>query len=133
MKQIFSIKEPTNNITKPSELFKRIKEIEINYEQENFLVFYLNTKNEIKGSDILFKGGINESLVCPNILFRSALKNCAERIIITHNHPSGNLEPSPEDRDVYKRLKNLGRELNLKVLDSIIFNKKEFYSLEDSE
>ncbi len=128
MEQIFELKEK-KGITKPYELFTSIKKINIDYAQENLIVFYFNTKNILIKSEILFKGGLNSCTIDPKTLFRHALKLNANSLIIAHNHPSDNLEPSNEDKEVFKELKKCGEILQLKVLDSIIFNKKTYYSL----
>ena len=133
MKQILILKEKSsiNKISSPIDLFKKIKKINIDFSQENFLLICLNTKNKIIYSENIFKGGLNACLICPKTLFRKALLKNSDKIIIAHNHPSKDLNPSDEDIQVYKMLKNAGDILNLKVIDSIIFNKKEFYSLND--
>jgi len=130
MKQILIIKEAKGSIKSPEDLFSKIKKININFSQENFLVICLNTKNQIISSEVLFKGGLDSCLIDPKIVFRYALLNNSNKIIIAHNHPSGNLSPSYEDKDIYNKLKSIGETLDLRVLDSIIFNEKEFYSLE---
>ena len=129
MKELVILKENTKGIKKPKDIFKNIEKINIDYLQENFLIFYLNTKNNVLGSEVLFKGGLNSCLIDPKVIFRKALINNSNSIIIAHNHPSNDLRPSEEDIDIYKELKNIGRILDLNVLDSIIFNKTEFYSL----
>jgi len=130
MKQLLIIQEAKGSIKSPEDLFFKIKKININFSQENFLVICLNTKNQIISSEVLFKGGLDSCLIDPKIIFRYALLNNSNKIIIAHNHPSGNLSPSYEDKDVYNKLKSIGETLDLNVLDSIIFNEKEFYSLE---
>lgn len=133
MKQLLIIQETKGSIKSPEDLFFKIKKININFSQENFLVICLNTKNQIISSEVLFKGGLDSCLIDPKTVFRYALLNNSNKIIIAHNHPSGNLSPSYEDKDVYSKLKLIGETLDLKVLDSIIFNEKEFYSLETEE
>jgi DNA repair protein RadC len=133
MKQLLIIQEAKGSIKSPEDLFFKIKKININFSQENFLVICLNTKNQIISSEVLFKGGLDSCLIDPKIIFRYALLNNSNKIIIAHNHPSGNLSPSYEDKDVYNKLKSIGETLDLKVLDSIIFNEKEFYSLETGD
>ena len=59
MNKVLILKEIINKINSSSELFEKIKKIDIDYSQENFLVFYLNTKNQLIKSEILFKGGLN--------------------------------------------------------------------------
>jgi len=110
------------------DIFNKIKKIKINYTQENFIIFYLNNQNRIIKEDNLFKGGFESCLICPNTIFKNALINNSPKIIIAHNHPSDSLNPSYEDIEVFKKLKEMGEILNIKVLDSVIFNKKGYYS-----
>ena len=132
MKEILILKENTKDkITDAKDLFNKVKKIKIDYKQENFIAVYLSTQNIVLGCDVLFKGGLNACLVCPKTLFRTALKHNSDKIIIAHNHPSNDLKPSYEDREMFKQLKDAGEIIDIKVLDSIIFNKKEFYSLTD--
>lgn len=131
MKELYILKEPLNKIKNASDIFKRIEKFNINFEQENFIIFYLNNQNKVIKGEILFKGGINSCVVCPNTIFRKALLNKSNKIIIAHNHPSGELKPSCEDIDIYNKLINAGEMINIDILDSIIFNKKEFYSLKN--
>lgn len=131
MKQILFLNENENNkaISSPETLFKKIKRIKIDYEQENYILFCLNNQNELIHHEILFKGTFNSCIISPNIIFRKALLNKAIKIILAHNHPSDNLEPSREDLGIHEILKEDGELLELRVLDSIIFNKKEFLSM----
>ena len=129
MKEIFIIKENKTKINSPSDIFKDIKDIKIDYGQENFIVFYLRSDNSMIKGDVLFKGGLNMTCVDPKIIYRNALLNNANSIIIAHNHPSGYLEPSKEDKEVYLKLKRAGEILTIGCLDSIIFNEREFYSM----
>lgn len=135
MKEILILKEKKsiNNIQNSKDLFNKIQKINIDYSQENFLLVCLNTTNKILYTENVFKGGLNACLICPKTLFRKALLKNSNSIIIAHNHPSKNLNPSNEDIQIYKDLKEIGDILGLTVLDSIIFNKNEFYSLNDIE
>ena len=67
-------------------------------------------------------------MICPNTLFRKALLNNSDKIIVAHNHPSGDLTPSGEDVMIFQKLKEGGEVIELKVIDSIIFNKEGYYS-----
>ena len=131
MKQILTLKE-NKGFTNSAEVFKSIKKIDIDFKQENFLILCLNTKNKLIHSEVLFKGGLNACLICPKTLFRIALKYNSNSVILAHNHPTEDLTPSYEDTDIFKRLVKAGETIDIKVLDSIIFNEKEFYSLEDN-
>ena len=134
MKRILKLYESKNNkklIHNATILFDNIKSIDIDYDQENFLVFYLNTKNKLLNCEILFKGAMNACVVDPKIIFRKAITNKAMSIIVAHNHPSGELAPSEEDMAMAKILKEIGEFLDIEVLDNVIFNEDEYYSLED--
>ena len=128
MKELIILKE-SKGITKAKDLFSRIKKINIDFKQENLIVFYLDSKNEIIDKEVLFKGGLNSSVICLKTLFRKALKKNSNSIIVAHNHPSNDLKPSEEDILIKNRIQDAGKILNLKLLDFIIFNKKEFYSV----
>ena len=129
MKQIFILKENSEAITGAKDLFNNIQKIDIDFTQENFILFSLDTQNKIIASEIIFKGGLNGCLIDPKTLFRKALLNNANSIIIAHNHPSGNLKPSNEDRSIFNKLKRIGKDLQLNLLDSIIFNENQFYTM----
>ena len=131
MKQILILKEPQNKISQPSDLFNNIKEINIDYKQENVILFCLNTKKQIVHSEIVFKGGLNTCIMDPKTIFRIALKHNSDSIIIAHNHPSGGLQPSFEDKEIFEKLKKAGEIIEVICLDSIIFNEKEFYALRE--
>lgn len=129
VKQVFAIKEPVGAIKSPTDLFSKIKTINIDYKQENFILICLDTKHGVLHSEILFKGGLNSSVIDLRTLFRIALRHNSDSIIIAHNHPSGNLKPSGEDCHVFNMVKRAGDIIGLKCLDSIIFNESEFYSM----
>jgi DNA repair protein RadC len=128
MNQVFILKESTSSIKEASDLFKKIKRIKIDYSQENFILFCLNSRNEVVNSKVLFKGGLDCCISDPKTIFREALLNNSCKIIVAHNHPSGNLKPSGEDLENKIILERAGDLISIKVLDFIIFNKKEFYS-----
>ena len=127
MKEILIVMNSKKGISSATDLFKRIKKIKnIDYKQESFLIFYLDTKNNIIKYDVLFKGGLNSCIVDIKTIFRNALKNNANSIITAHNHPSGHLEPSFEDIEINNKIKEAGDVITIKVLDSIVFNKNSF-------
>lgn len=129
MKEILILKEPEKQINTPDKLFDGIKKINIDYKQENLILFCLSTKKQLIHSEVIFKSGLNACYIDPKTLFRIALQHNSDTIIIAHNHPSGSLTPSIDDTDIFTRIKNCGEILYLKCLDSIIFNKKEFHSM----
>ena len=129
MEEIIVFDNKTEGITNPRLLFRRIKRINIDFKQENFIVFYLDTRNNVIDSEVLFKGGVNSCLIDPKTLFRKALIHNSSGIIVAHNHPSNCIDPSDDDIIIFKELKKAGLLLQLPVLDSIIFNEEEYYSM----
>lgn len=94
---------------------------------EEFHSVYLNTKNEIVGMEMISKGTLNASLVHPREVFKGALLANANALILAHNHPSGNVEPSSADRQVTTLLVNAGNMLDVKILDHVIIGSKGGY------
>jgi len=89
-------------------------------EQEHVDVAYLDTKNQIISVKNIFKGSLNSSVAHPREIFKHAVKISAARIIIAHNHPSGNPEPSSADLSFTTRVKEAGELLGIDLLDHII-------------
>jgi len=113
-------------------VFKKIKRINIDFNQENFIVLGLSTKNQVLFKENMFKGSIDSAIIDSRLILKKAiLKNCP-KIIIAHNHPSNNLTPSSEDIDIYHRLKDACEMMQIDILDAITFNKKQFYSYKDN-
>ena len=88
--------------------------------QEEFYSLYLNTKNKIVGFEMVSKGTLNSSLVHPREVFKGALLANAHAIILAHNHPSGEVDPSHADKSVTEILVKAGQLLNVEVLDHVI-------------
>jgi len=127
MKQVLELKEPLGMIDSSSALFNKIRRMRIDYSQENAVIFYLDTKNKLIKSEVLFKGGLNSCVIDPRTLFRRALKLNCNSIIFAHNHPSGNLKPSDEDCRIAGRIRKAGEIIGICLLDSVTFNKNEYY------
>ena len=100
-------------------------------EQEHFIVLCLNTKNEIIARKTISIGTLDQAIVHPRDVFRFAIKNNAARIIAVHNHPSGNPEPSENDKTVTKRLIRSGDILGVEVLDHIVVGNDSYVSLRE--
>ena len=101
------------------------------HDQESFAVAYLNTRNRVIDYDVVSIGTINSSMVHPREVFRNAILNKANAIIVCHNHPTGDLTPSPDDHNVTRRLKETGEILGIGVHDHIIIhgvNRDDVYS-----
>lgn len=98
---------------------------------EVVLVVVLNTKNEINAIHRTFAGSLNSSVAHPREIFRTAIMNNSARIMIFHNHPSGNTEPSEADFAFTRRLVDAGEILGIEVIDHIIVTDTEYLSLRE--
>lgn len=92
------------------------------------MVIYLSTDLKVLSLERLFEGTINESVVYPREIFAKVYQLGASQIVIAHNHPSGNLTPSEEDKRLTKRLLMLGNLLQIKVIDHLIIGENNFFS-----
>lgn len=102
--------------------------------QEQFKIMLLNRSNRVLGIADISKGGIHGTVVDPKLLFAIALKAAACSIILAHNHPSGNIQPSREDIKLTEKLIEAGKILDITVLDHIIFSglDNSFYAMNHS-
>ena len=94
--------------------------------KEHFVVFYFDTQNRLIERQIISIGTLNASLVHPREVFEPAVRHSVASIIIVHNHPSGNLEPSLEDTELTKKLVHAGKILDILVSDHIIVTKNSW-------
>jgi len=97
--------------------------------KEYFIAVFLDSKNKVIKDEVISIGTLNSSLVHPREVFKEAIKNSANSIILVHNHPSGNVEPSDEDHRVNKVLVETGNLVGIKVLDHLIVGGEKFISL----
>jgi DNA repair protein RadC len=97
--------------------------------QEHFAVLHLDIKHKLLSQQIITRGTASETLSHPRETFRSAIKQGASRILIAHNHPSGSLDPSPEDLALTRQLLQAGQLLQIPVLDHLILGGGQFLSL----
>jgi len=98
---------------------------------EVFKIIMLNRNNRVVSIEIISKGGVAGTVVDPKIIFKKALDKQACSIILSHNHPSGNLKPSNADISLTKKLVKAGETMDIKVLDHIIISSKGYYSFLD--
>lgn len=128
-----ALREHNVDITSPADVFNFMAE-EMRYlEQEEFRVIFLNIKNKIITTEVIFKGSLNSSIVHPREIFRLALKRNAASVILLHNHPSGDPKPSSEDISVTRRLVEAGEVMGIKVLDHIIIGEKNYISFREKD
>jgi DNA repair protein RadC len=99
------------------------------YRQEHFVVLLLNARHELQRKLVISKGSLNASIVHPREVFRPAIVASAASIILVHNHPSSDPEPSEEDLEITKRLVQVGELLGIAVLDHVIVARRGVVSL----
>lgn len=101
------------------------------FQQEHLVCLYLNTKNEVIKQETVFKGSLNQSVAHPREIFRSAVKYSAARLILAHNHPSGNPTPSESDIHFTQRMQECGKMMGIEVLDHIIIGAQVYISMRE--
>jgi DNA repair protein RadC len=100
--------------------------------QEKFVAMYLNRANRVLGVYELSNGGISGTVVDIRLLLSVALKTAASGIILAHNHPSGNLQPSAQDKEITQKIIAASELLELTILDHLIVSlENSFYSFAD--
>jgi DNA repair protein RadC len=107
-------------ISSPADVERLLRGRIANLDRENFVVVLLNTKNEVIETSTVSVGTLGASLVHPREVFKPAVRASAASVILAHNHPSGKVEPSREDREVTKRLGEAAGILGIEVLDHVI-------------
>jgi DNA repair protein RadC len=100
-------------------------------QNEEFWAIYLKQNNKIIHKTRLTSGGINQSVVDIRVLFKLALEHFATGVIIAHNHPSGNLNPSKEDISITKSIIEAGKILHIIVVDHLIITQNSYFSFSD--
>jgi hypothetical protein len=100
--------------------------------QEHFIVLYMNHANKVIGYYKHTKGTINSTQVDVEMIVAVGIKVLAKSVILSHNHPSGNKEPSQSDRELTKRVKQAFKYFDITVLDHIIATRNEYYSFADN-
>ena len=106
------------------DLFRLLKK----EEQEHFLVLSLNKNNEVINKDLIAIGTLDFTIIHPRDVFRAAIRNNASKIVLLHNHPSGNSNPSNQDIATTIELIKCGELLGIGVLDHLIFGEAKIFS-----
>ena len=132
-KRINQSKTPLKKISCAKDVFNYFHERLKDENQEHFYILMLNTQNYIIGEQLISKGILDASIIHPREVFKPAIKNSASKIILVHNHPSGDPNPSREDLEITEKLIKAGEELDIKVLDNVILGKDEFWSWKEEK
>jgi DNA repair protein RadC len=112
------------------DVFNELTELQ-KEQKEHFVALYLDGANKVLKKETISVGTLNQSLVHPREVFRTAIVSNSTSIIVAHNHPSGVLKASHEDIDVTKRLKKAGKILGIGLLDHLIITDGGYLSLKD--
>lgn len=99
--------------------------------QERFAVLLLDTKNRLIGTQVITIGTATETLAPPREIFREVIRQGATRLVVAHNHPSGNVEPSPQDIDLTRQLLAGAQVLGIPLLDHLILGNGNHQSLRE--
>lgn len=113
--------------TKPEQVYEMFRDLR-RETKEHFVVLHLDGKNRIVCFDRVSIGSLNQAIVHPREVFKTACLSNAAAILLVHNHPTGDPNPSSEDIAITKRLKESGDILGIRVLDHIIVGDDEFLS-----
>ena len=114
----------------PKEIWEELKDLR-DHKKEHFVIFYLDSRNQEIKREIISVGSLNANLVHPREVFEPAVRHLAAQIVLAHNHPSGDPEPSEDDLEITKRLKESGKILGIEVIDHIIITKTGFLSFKE--
>jgi len=121
------VKDDPNKIKYPNDVLPHVKNLR-RKTQENFTVLLLDGGHNLIAFRKITTGLVNRTIVHPREVFRPAVQKNSVAIIAVHNHPSGNVQPSEEDKEITKRLKEAGDVLGIQLLDHVIVTKEGYYS-----
>lgn len=124
-------KNPIKKITSAKDVFNHFHERLKDKKEEHFYILMLNTQNNIIGEQLISKGILDASIIHPREIFKPAIKNSASKIILVHNHPSGNSKPSDEDVQITKQIRKSSKQLDIDVTDHIIIGSNGYYSFKN--
>ncbi len=118
-------------INSPELAISVIRGIINDYSKENFSVLCLDVRNRVIDVEVVSTGNLTSSIVHPRETFFTAIKKNAASIIVFHNHPSGDPEPSEDDIKITKKLYEAGKILSIELIDHIIVTKSDYVSMKD--
>lgn len=122
---------PRPSMRSPERVFAEVEPRLRGLDHETFLVLLLDGKHRLLRTVRVSEGTLTTSLVHPREVFRTAIREAAAALVVAHNHPSGDPEPSPEDLEVTRRLRRSGRLLGIPILDHLIVGEGSFVSLRE--
>jgi len=127
-RRVYSDNNIDIKLNSSEDVYNYIKNDLIGKKQEYFYALYLDNKNKLIDKKLLFIGTVNRSIVHPREIFKYAYLYSASSIIIVHNHPSGDVTPSKEDKILTESIMELGNINKIPLIDHIIVGKDNYYS-----
>jgi DNA repair protein RadC len=115
------------------EVYEAFREQFASLDRETFVAVLLDGKNRVLGFNVVSVGSLTAALVHPREVFKPAILANGAAIILVHNHPSGDPEPSAEDRAITERLKQAGELLGIKILDHVVIGDGRYVAFTEQQ
>lgn len=122
--------KPSALLLSPKDVWEELKDIR-DLKKEHFVVIFLDARNQILKKEVVSVGSLNANLIHPREVFEPAVRHLAAQVMVAHNHPSGDPEPSAEDIVLTRRLMEAGKIMGIEVADHIIVAKDGYVSLKE--
>lgn len=118
-------------ITSSNDVYHLMKPNLLDERIEHFYILLLNRTNHVIKKQLVSQGGTAGTIADPKVIFKHALDNFASALILIHNHPSGSLKPSEQDKHLTRKLVEAGKSLEIQVIDHVIFTDLAYFSFAD--
>lgn len=133
---IIKLQEAKRTVTKPADIYQLLhayfKTIDpVDRDKEHFFCFQLDTRSRVKVMELVSIGLINASLVHPREVFTRAVLYRSVKVVVAHNHPSANAEPSDADLEITRKLVAAGKILGIELVDHIIYTPGKYFSFRE--
>jgi DNA repair protein RadC len=132
-RRFFKKDEEEIYIRESRDVYNYLKDKIANLKKEQFRGLYLNSRNKLIHDEVISLGTLTTNLVHPREVFQPAIQCTAAAIILAHNHPSGDPEPSEDDIKITQQLIEASKIINIEILDHIIIGKNKYLSLKDKK
>jgi len=127
-KRLKTMSKQDLQLQSPLDIYLRMKDKMMFLKQENFIILCLDNKNRVLKEKTIFIGSLNMSVVTPREVFKEAINMNSAKIVLLHNHPSGDANPSQEDLFLTERFFELGEMMSIEIIDHIIIGWNQYYS-----
>lgn len=131
-KRVVNVKqEQKDKIKSAEDIYDLFQMKVINLKQEKLFALFLNAKNEVIKEEVIFIGTQNKSITHPREIFNAAIKNSAVKLVLVHNHPTGDVTPSKEDIKFTENIVAIGKMIGIPLMDHVIISETQFFSFFD--